>query len=137
MKELREDVKSIKVELSTLSKTVTTTKGEFQSLIEAIGNIISDHLKKMKSEILEEIAKGNVGSVLKSSFDREDQMFDLFNLGATLDDHTPTTSPIKPTMGPSVIEVVASPKKTPLKGQGKKKGGEETVRKQSQRKVHG
>jgi hypothetical protein len=137
LKELREDVKSIKVELSTLSETATTTKGEFQSLIEAIGNIISDHLKKMKSEILEEIAKGNVGSVLKSSFDREDQMFDLFNLGATLDDHTPTTSPIKPTMGPSVIEVVASPKKTPLKGQGKKKGGEEAVCKQSQRKVCG
>jgi hypothetical protein len=63
LKELREDVKSMKVALSTLSEDVTTIRGEYQSLTKAIGNIISEGVKRMKSEILEGIAKGTVESV--------------------------------------------------------------------------
>jgi predicted nuclease with TOPRIM domain len=66
LKELREDMKSMKVALSTLSEDVTTIRGEYQSLIKAIGNIIFEGLNIMKSEILEGIAKGTIESVPKS-----------------------------------------------------------------------
>ena len=63
LKELSADVKSVKVALRTISEDVTTMRGEYQSLPKAIGNIISEGLNRMKSEILEGIAKGTIQSV--------------------------------------------------------------------------
>ena len=107
LKELREDVKSIKVALSTLSEDVTTIRGEYQSLTKAIGNIISEGLKRMKSEILEGIAKDTIESVpksvSKSSSDRDSEDEKDKNLDAVLGKiadvlacDTPMTSPDKP-----------------------------------------
>ena len=56
----------MKVALRTISKDVTTMRGEYQSLPKAIGNLISEGLNRMKSEILEGIAKGTIQSVPKS-----------------------------------------------------------------------
>jgi predicted nuclease with TOPRIM domain len=133
LKELREDVKSMKVALSTLSEDVTTIRGEYQSLTKAIGNIISDGLNRMKSEILEGIAKGTIESVPKSSSDRDSEDERDKNLGAAISKiadvlgcGTPVTSPDKPI---SVVQVVASADQTPVKGQ-RKKGAEEAVRRQ-------
>ncbi len=133
LKELREDVKSMKVALSTLSEDVTTIRGEYQSLTKAIGNIISDGLNRMKSEILEGIAKGTIESVPNSSSDRDSEDERDKNLGAAISKiadvlgyGTPVTSPDKPI---SVVQVVASADQTPVKGQ-RKKGAEEAVRRQ-------
>ena len=140
LKELREDMKSMKVTLSTLSEDVTTIWGEYQSLIKAIGNIISEGLNRMKSEILEGIAKGTIESVPKSSSDRdsEDEKDKNVNVAISkiadfLGCGTPMTSLDKPI---SVVQVVASADQTPVKGR-RKKGAEEAVRRQPQRKVRG
>jgi hypothetical protein len=140
LKELREDVKSMKVALSTLSEDVTTIRGEYQSLTKANGNIISEGLKRMKSEILEGIAKGTIESVPKSSSDRDSEDEKHKNLDAALDKisdvlacDTPMTSPNKPI---SVVQVVASADQTLVKGR-RKKGAEEAVCRQPQRKVRG
>jgi seryl-tRNA synthetase len=140
LKELREDVKSMKVALSTLSEDVTTIRGEYQSLTKAIGNIISEGLKRMKSEILEGIAKGTIESVSKSNFDRDSEDEKDKNLDAALGKiadvlacDTPMTSPDKPI---SAVQVVASADQTFVKGR-QKKGAEEAVRRQPKRKVCG
>jgi hypothetical protein len=130
LKELREDVKSIKVALSTLSEDVTTIRGEYQSLTKAIGNIISEGLKRMKSEILEGIATGTIESVTKSSSyrdteDEKDKNLDaaLGKIADVLAYDTPMTSLDKLI---SAVQVVASADQTLVKGR-RKKGAEEAV----------
>ena len=93
----------MKVALRTISKDVTTMRGEYQSLPKAIGNIISEGLNRMKSEILEGIAKGTIESVPKSSSDRDSEDEKDKNLDAVLGKiadvlacDTPMTSPDKP-----------------------------------------
>ena len=141
-------MKSVKVALRTISEDVTTMRGEYQSLPKAIGNIISEGLNRMKSEILEGIAKGTIESgpksipksVPKSSSNSDglserdkilgtaiNKMSDALGCGA------PMTSPDKPI---SVVQVVASADQTPVKGR-RKKGAEEAVHRQPQRKVRG
>jgi hypothetical protein len=152
LKELSAEVKSVKVALRTISKDVTTMRGEYQSLPKAIGNNISEGLNRMKSEILEGIANGTIESgpksvpksdlesVPKSSSNSDglserdkilgvviNKMSDALGCGA------PMTSPDKPI---SVVQVVASADQTPVKGR-RKKGVEEAVRRQPQRKVRG
>ena len=130
----------MKVALSTLSEDVTTIRGEYQPLTKAIGNIISEGLKRMKSKILEGIAKGTIESVSKSSSDRDSEDEKDKNLDAALGKiadvlacDTPMTSPDKPI---SAVQVVTSADQTLVKGR-QKKGTEEAVRRQPQRKVRG
>jgi hypothetical protein len=148
LKELSAEVKSVKVALRTISEDVTTMRGEYQSLPKAIGNIISEGLNRMKSEILEEIAKGTIQSGPKSvleSVPKSSSNGDSLSerdkiLGAAINKMAeglgcgaPMTSPDNPI---SVVQVVASADQTPVKER-RKKGAEEAVRRQPQRKVRG
>jgi hypothetical protein len=148
LKELSAEVKSVKVALRTISEDVTTMRGEYQSLPKAIGNIISEGLNRMKSEILEGIAKGTIQSVPKSvpesvpkSSSNSDGLSERDKiLGAAINKMAeglgcgaPMTSPDNPI---SVVQVVASADQTPVKER-RKKGAEEAVRRQPQRKVRG
>uniref|UniRef100_A0A2N9FNS4 Ubiquitin-like protease family profile domain-containing protein n=1 Tax=Fagus sylvatica TaxID=28930 RepID=A0A2N9FNS4_FAGSY len=156
LKELSEDVKSMKVALSTISEGVTTMRGEYQSLTKAIGNIISEGLNRMKSEILQGIAKGTIDlegiakgtiesvlksvpkSVPKSSSDCDSMSERDKNLGAVINKMvdflgcgTPNPAPEKPI---TVVQVVDSVDQTLVKGR-RKKGAEEAVRRQPARKA--
>jgi hypothetical protein len=144
LKELSAEVKSVKVALRTISEDVTTMREEYQSLPKAIGNIISEGLNRMKSEILEGIAKGTIESGPKSvpkSSSNSDGLSERDKiLGAAINKLSdavgcgaPMTSPDKPI---SVVQVVASADQTPIKGR-RKKGAEDAVRRQPQRKVRG
>ena len=137
LKELSADVKSVKVALRTISEDVTTKRGEYQSLTKAIGNIISEGLNRMKSEILEGIAKSTIESVPKSvpkssfdsdGLDKRDKNLDaaINKIADALGCGAPMTSSDKPI---SVVQVVASADQTPVKGRWKK-GAEEAVRRQ-------
>ena len=138
----------MKVALRTISEDVTTMRGEYQSLPKAIGNIISEGLNRMKSEILEGIAKGTIESgpksipksVPKSSSnsdglsERDKILGAVINkLSDALGCGAPMTSLDKPI---NVVQVVAFADQTPVKGR-RKKGAEEAVRRQPQRKVRG
>jgi hypothetical protein len=134
----------VKVALRTISEDVTTMRGEYQSLPKAIGNIISEGLNRMESEILEGIAKGTIQSGPKSvpkSNSNSDSLSERDKiLGAAINKMAeglgcgaPMTSPDNPI---SVVQVVASTNQTPVKEQ-RKKGAEEAVRRQPQRKVRG
>ena len=130
----------MKVALRTISEDVTTMRGEYQSLPKAIGNIISEGLNRMKLEILEGIAKGTIESVPNNRSNSDGLSKRDKILGATINKMSdalgcgaPMTSPDKPI---SVVQVVASADQTPVKGQ-RKKGVEEVVRRQPQRKVRG
>ena len=146
----------MKVALRTISEDVTTMRGEYQSLPKVIGNIISEGLNRMKSEILEGIAKGTIQSRPKSvpksvlesvpksvpkSSSNSDSLSERDKiLGAAINKMAeglgcgaPMTSPDNPI---SVVQVVASADQTPVKER-RKKGAEEAVRRQPQRKVRG
>ena len=146
----------MKVTLSTLSEDVTTIWGEYQSLIKAIGNIISEGLNRMKSEILEGITKGTIQSRPKSvpksvlesvpksvpksssnsdSLSERDKILGavINKLSDALGCCAPMTSLDKPI---NVVQVVAFADQTPVKGR-RKKGAEEAVCRQPQRKVRG
>jgi hypothetical protein len=150
LKELSAEVKSVKVALRTISKDVTRMRGEYQSLPKAIGNLISEGLNRMKSEILEGIAKGTIQSVPKSesvpeSVPKSNSNSDGLSerdkiLGAAINKMAeglgcgdPMASPDNPI---SVVQVVASADQTPVKER-RSKWAQEAVRRQPQRKVRG
>ena len=138
----------MKVALRTISKDVTTMRGEYQSLPKAIGNLISEELNRMKSEILEGIAKGKIQSVRKSvpeSVPTRNSNSDGLSerdkiLGAAINKvceglgiADPMTSPNNPI---NVVQVVDSADQTPGKER-RSKRAQEVVRRQPQRKVRG
>ena len=134
----------MKVALRTISEDVTTMRGEYQSLPKAIGNIISEGLNRMKSKILEGIAKGTIESGPKSvpkSSSNSDGLSERDKiLGAAINKvceglgiADPMTSPNNPI---NVVQVVDSADQTPVKEQHSKRA-QEVVRRQPQRKVRG
>ena len=134
----------MKVALRTISKDVTTMRGEYQSLPKAIQNLISEGLNRMKSEILKGIAKGTIQSVRKSVPTRNSNSDGLSErdkiLGAAINKVAeglgiadPMTSPNNPI---SVVQVVDSADQTPVKER-RSKRAQEVVRRQPQRKVCG
>jgi hypothetical protein len=152
LKELSAEVKSVKVALRTISKDVTRMRGEYQSLPKAIENLISEGLNRMKSEILEGLAKGTIQSVPKSvpesvpkSVPRRSSNSDGISerdkiLGAAINLMAeglgcgdPKTSPNNPI---NVVQVVDSADQTPVKER-RSKRAQEAVRRQPQRKVRG
>ena len=138
----------MKVALHTISKDVTTMRGEYQSLPKAIGNLISEGLNRMKSEILEGIAKGTIQSVPKSvpesvptrssnsdGLSEKDKILGaaINKMAEGLGCANPMTSPNNPI---SVVQVVDSANQTPVKER-RSKRAQEAVRRQPQRKVRG
>ena len=150
----------MKVALRTISEDVTTMRGEYQSLPKAIGNIISEGLNRMKSEILEGITKGTIQSRPKSvpksvlesvlesvpkSVSKSSSNSDSLSkrdkiLGAAINKvceglgiADPMTSPNNPI---NVVQVVDSADQTPGKER-RSKRAQEAVRRQPQRKVRG
>ena len=142
----------MKVALRTISKDVTTMRGEYQSLPKAIGNLISEELNRMKSEILEGIAKGTIQSVRKSvpesvpesvptrnsnsdGLSERDKILSaaINKVAEGLGIADPMTSPNNPI---SVVQVVDSADQTPVKER-RSKRAQEVVRRQPQRKVRG
>jgi hypothetical protein len=137
----------VKVALRTISKDVTRMRGEYQSLPKAIENLISEGLNRMKSEILEGVAKGTIQSVpsvpelVPKSGSNSDGLSERDKiLGAAINKMAeglgcadPMASPDNPI---SVVQVVASADQTPVKER-RSKRAQEAVRRQPQRKVRG
>ena len=130
----------MKVALRTISKDMTTMRGEYQSLPKAIQNLISEGLNRMKSEILEGIAKGTIQSVPTRNSNSDGLSERDKILGAAINKVAeglgiadPMTSPNNPI---SVVQVVDSADQIPVKER-RSKRAQEVVRRQPQRKVRG